>query len=152
MAITTAEARAQILDELAAAIDQLAMAAARLGEAYEELDEATADRMETELFRPVQKAFGRAKRTHSQFAARVGMSAGAWQPPAAASGVHGAQALIERAVDGADEADRLLGELQDSMLPIESGDPELRAGLSEVRDLIGGLGERSRTLIRGIGR
>ena len=152
MAITTAEGRARILDELAAAIDQLGMAAASLGEAYEELDEATADRMETELFRPVQKAFGRAKRTHSQFASRVGMPSGAWQPPAAAHGTRGAQALIERAVDSADEADRLLAELQDSMLPIEAGDPELRAGLSEVRDLIGHLAEHARTLVRGIGR
>ena len=152
MAITTAEARAQIIDELAGAIDQLARALASLGDAYEELDEATADRMETELYRPVQKAFGRAKRTHAQFASRVGMSSGAWQSPAAATGTRGAQAMIERAVDCADEADRLLAELQDSMLPIESGDAELRAGLTEVRDLLRGLSDRARTLIRGIGR
>jgi hypothetical protein len=152
MAITTAEARAQILDELAAAIDQLGTGTACLGEAYEALDDSTADRMEDELFRPLQKAFGRAKRTHSQFAQRVGMSAAAWQPPAAPIGTRGAQALIERAVDSADEANRLLAELQDSMLPIESGDAELRAGLTETRDLIAGLGERARTLVRGIGR
>ena len=152
MAITTAEAHAQILDELAAAIDQLAIAAACLGEAYEDLDDATADRMEERLFRPVQKAFGRAKRTHSQFAGRVGMSPAAWQPPAIPSGTRGAKALIGRAVDCADAADRLLAELQDSMLPIESGDAELRAGLSEVRDLVGSLPDRARTLVRGIGR
>ena len=152
MAITTAEARARILDELAAAIDQLATGAACLGEAYEQLDDATADRMEDALYRPLQKAFGRAKRTHSQFAERVGFSAAAWQPPAAPAGTRGAQALIERAVDSADEADRLLAELQDSMLPIESGDAELRAGLTETRDLIAGLGDRARTLVRGLGR
>jgi hypothetical protein len=152
MAITTAEARAQILDELAGAIDQLGIASACLGDAYEELDEATADRMEDELYRPVQRAFGRAKRTHSQFAGRVGMSAGSWQPPAAPGGTRGGQALIERAVDAADEADRLISELQDSMLPIESGDPELRAGLTETRDALAGLAERARTLIRGLGR
>ncbi len=152
MAITTAEARAQILDELAAAIDQLAIGAACLGEAYEELDDATADRIEDELFRPLQKAFGRAKRTHTQFADRVGMSAASWQPPAVPAGTRGGQALIERAVDSADEADRLLSELQDSMMPIESGDPELRAGLTETRDLLRGLAERARTLVRGIGR
>ncbi|HEX6115603.1 MAG TPA: hypothetical protein VFY99_00790 [Solirubrobacterales bacterium] len=152
MAITAAEARAQILDELAAAIDRLATAAACLGEAYEELDDATADRMEDQLFRPVQKAFGRAKRTHSQFAGRVGMSAATWQPPSVPAGTRGGQALIERAVDCADEADRLLAELQDSMLPIESGDAELRAGLAEVRDLIAGLASSARSLVRGIGR
>ena len=152
MAITAAEARAQILDELAAAIDQLATGVARLGDAYEELDDATADRMEDALYRPLQKAFGRAKRTHSQFAERVGMSAAPWRPPVAPTGTRGAKALIDRAVDCADEADRLLAELQDSMLPIESGDAELRAGLSEVRDLIGGLSDRARTLVRGIGR
>ena len=152
MAITAAEARAQILDELAAAIDQLATAVACLGDAYEDLDDATADRMEDVLFRPAQKAFGRAKRTHSQFAGRVGLSAAAWQPPAAPAGTRGAKALIERAVACAGEADRILAELQDSMLPIESGDAELRAGLTEVRDLIAGQGDRSRTLLRGLGR
>lgn len=152
MAISTAESRAQILDELAAAIDQLATAAASLGEAYEELDEATAERMEDELYRSVQKAFGRAKRTHSQFAERVGLSAAAWQPPAESASARGAKALIERAVAAAGEADRILAELQDSMLPIEAGDAELRAGLSEVRDLIATLPERARALLRGLGR
>jgi hypothetical protein len=152
VAITTAEARAQILDELAGAIDQLGKAAAGLGDAYERLDEATADRMEDELYRPVQKAFGRAKRTHSQFASRVGMASGSWQSPPAAAGGRTAQELIDRAVDAVDEADRLLAELQDSMLPIESGDPELRAGLTEVRDLLRGFADRARALVRGIGR
>jgi hypothetical protein len=152
MAISTAESRAQILDELAAAIDHLATAAASLGEAYEELDEATAERMEDELYRSVQKAFGRAKRTHSQFAERVGLSAAAWQPPAESASAHGAKALIERAVAAAGEADRILAELQDSMLPIEAGDAELRAGLSEVRDLVATLPERARALLRSLGR
>ncbi len=65
MVVTTLEARAQILDDLTAAINQLALATACLGEAYEQLDEATADRLEDGLFRPVQKAYGRAKRTQS---------------------------------------------------------------------------------------
>ena len=80
------------------------------------------------------------------------MASGSWQAPAAETGARGGQALIERAVDSADEADRLLAELQDSMLPIESGDAELRAGLTEVRDLLRGLAERARTLVRGLGR
>ncbi len=55
-----------------------------LGSAYEQLDDQQADRLEEQLFRPVQRAYGRAKRTHAQF-----------------------------------------------------GDPDLRAGLTEVRQLIG---------------
>ena len=46
----------------------------------------------------------------------------------------------------------MLGELQDSMLPIEVGDVELRAGLSEVRELIGGVRVRARELVRTLGR
>ncbi len=38
------------------------------------------------------------------------------------------------------------------MLPIESGDAELRAGLTEVRDLVAGLPERARALLRALGR
>ena len=44
---------------------------------------------------------------------------------------------IARAVDQIHLADETLAGLQDSMLPVEVGDPELRAGLSEVRSLIG---------------
>jgi hypothetical protein len=45
-----------------------------------------------------------------------------------------------------------LGELQDSMLPIEVGDVELRAGLSEVRELIGSVRARAREMVRTLGR
>ena len=40
---------------------------------------------------------------------------------------------MERAVVAATEASRLIAELQDSMLPIEFGDPELRATLRDAR-------------------
>ena len=37
-------------------------------------------------------------------------------------------------------------------LPVEVGDAELRAGLADVREQIGGLAGRARELIRTLGR
>ena len=70
MAYTSESARRQLLDDLAEAVDQLGIAISALGEAYDEVDEQTADVLEQELFRPVQGAYGRARRTHSEFAQR----------------------------------------------------------------------------------
>ena len=50
------------------AIDDLARALAALGVAYEQLDEHHADELEEMLFGPVQSAYGRARRTHTEFA------------------------------------------------------------------------------------
>ena len=50
MTYLTAEARQQLLDEIADAIDELGTALAVLGAAYELLDERSADRLEEELF------------------------------------------------------------------------------------------------------
>jgi hypothetical protein len=55
-------------------------------------------------------------------------------------------------VDAAREADQTIAELQDSMLPVEVGDPELRAGLAKVRETLGPVGSRARELIRTVGR
>ncbi len=38
------------------------------------------------------------------------------------------------------------------MLPVEIGDPELRAGLSQVRELIGSFQSRARQFERTLGR
>ncbi len=38
------------------------------------------------------------------------------------------------------------------MLPVEVGDPELRAGLAEVRELVGHLRRDARELVRTLGR
>jgi hypothetical protein len=62
------------------------------------------------------------------------------------------QALIERAADAAYDADQSIAELQDSMLPVEVGDPELRAGLSQVRETLAPVPSRARGLIRTVGR
>jgi hypothetical protein len=50
------------------------------------------------------------------------------------------------------EADGDLAQLQDSMIPVEVGDAELRAGLAEVRALVGGLRWQARDLVRTLGR
>lgn len=141
-----------MLGALGDAVDALALALACLGGAYEQLDEHSADRLEAQLFRPVQMAYGRAKRTYDAFAARHGLEARAFEqrPPGGFS--QRAAVLIERAVEAAAAADRAIAELQDSMLPVEVGDPELRAGLSEVRVLIADLRARARELVRTLGR
>jgi hypothetical protein len=152
MARTTLEAREQILADLATAIEQMALATACIGLAYEQLDELTGERLEQELFRPAQKAFGRAKRTHDQFAARVGLPAGEFGSPSPGLASQGVKAIVDRAVAAADDADRTVAELQDSMLPIEAGDPELRAGLGEVRELLEQLPLNARQFLRTLGR
>jgi hypothetical protein len=152
MAYTTAEGREQVLGDLAVAIEQIAESLAALGEAYEQLDEHNADVLEDELFRPVQSAYGRARRTYSEFATRsslTGRTFAAHTPGAQSQTI---QALIERAVDAAHDADQSIAELQDSMLPVEVGDPELRAGLSQVRETLAAVPARARNLVRTVGR
>ena len=99
MTYTTAEGRAQVLDVLAAAADDLGLALACLGEAYEQLDEHSADRLEELLFRPVQMAYGRAKRTHAEFAAAHDLPSREFTPAGQASGGRSVKDLLERAVE-----------------------------------------------------
>jgi hypothetical protein len=152
MAYTTAEGREQVLSDLAVAVDQIADALARLGEAYEQLDEQHADTLEEQLFRPVQSAYGRAKRTHSEFAARSGLRPRSFAPHTPGPQSQSVQDLIERAADAAHDADQSIAELQDSMLPVEVGDTELRAGLSQVRETLTPVPTRARALVRTVGR
>ena len=49
----------------------------------------------------------------------------------------GVRGFVDGAVSAATRADDRLGQLQDSMRPVDVGDAELRAGLSEVRRLVG---------------
>ena len=152
MAYTTVEARQQLLEELAAAAEQLAQALAEVSEAYEQVDEASAERIEEALFRPLQSAYGHAKRAHASFADRSGLQGRAFAPaPSSAAGA-GARVLLERAVEHARAADQGLAALQDSMLPVEVGDAELRAELSAVRTALDHTGARARELFRTLGR
>jgi hypothetical protein len=153
MTYTNAEARQQLLDALGDAADQIGAALAALGEAYEQLDEYAGDRLEEALFRPAQTAYGRARRTHGAFAERYRLPSRAFAPRRAAGvAAGGSRRLVDAAVDALRLADDQLATLQDSMLPVEFGDAEVRAGLAEVRELIGPLPGRARELVRSLGR
>jgi phage shock protein A len=152
MAYVTREAREDLLGTIADAIEQIGLALADLGAAYEQLDDQSADRLEEQLFRPVQVAYGRAKRTHSGFAERHGLTGLSFDSAAPSAASRGVRGLLDDAVDAVARADGELTELQDSMMPVEVGDPELRANLAEVRELIGDVRARARTFMRTFGR
>lgn len=152
MTYNAQEARQDLLRDLGEAIDALSAALGSLGEAYEGVDEQTADVLEEQLFRPLQLAYGTAQRTHTQFAQRYGLPPRSFEMggPGAHSGdprVH-----LERAVEAVERADAAIAELQDSLMPVEVGDQELREGLSRTRTLIGPLGERGRRMVSTLGR
>jgi len=146
------EARQDLLDTLGEAIDEIAAALAALGEAYEQLGTVPADTLEEQLFRPVQAAYGRAKQTHLGFAQRHGLPSRTFTPANPGLPSTGIRGFVDSAVDSVGEADAVLAELQDSMMPVEVGDPELRAGLTEVRELLGDVRVRAREFIRTLGR
>ena len=152
MVQTTEEARQQLLDSLGDAIREIGSAIASLSAAYEQLDVARADELEEKLFRPLQLAYGRAKRTHTAFAARHGLTSRSVEPRSAGLPSTGVRGFMDNAVVAIERADHDLAELQDSLLPVEVGDPELRASLADLRELIGNLPDRARDLVRVIGR
>jgi hypothetical protein len=141
MGYTTEEGRTQILDDAGAAADQLSIAIAELGEAYEHLDESAGDRMETDLFRPLQSAFGQ----------RSGLPNRDF-PPALPPAPDDPRVSLEHAADAIQAADDMLAELQDTLLPVEVGDQELRGGLSGTRTVIAPLPERCDEFVRTLGR
>lgn len=152
MAYKTADARQQLLDALAEAADDLGVALAALSEAYELLDENSGDRLEQALFRPLQAAYGRAKRTHVEFAARHDLPTRTFEAAVHGAPGRGVKGFLDSAVQAIGAADLKLATLQDSMMPIEVGDAELRAGLEQVRSAIGNLGARAHELVRTFGR
>ena len=152
MAYIAGEARQELLDTIAAATEELGVALAALGAAYEQLDEHSGDRLEETLFRPVQVAYGRAKRTHAGFAERHGLAGRSFEPASAGLPSQGVKGFLDRALEAVGVADHMLAELQDSMRPVEVGDPELRAGLAEVRELVGGVSGQGREFLRTFGR
>jgi hypothetical protein len=148
----SAEARQELLDTIGDAADELGVALAALGAAYEQLDERTADRLEEDLFRPLQTAYARAKRTYTGFADRHQLASRAFEPATAGVPSTGVKGFVEVAMQAVREADTELSELQDSMRPVEVGDAELRAGLGEIRAALGELPRRARELMRTFGR
>jgi len=152
MSFSAADARRQLLEVMGSAADRLSSALGLLGAGYELLDENAADKLEQELFGPVQHAYGRLRRAYTSFASQHELAAREFTTGAPGAPSRGLQGLLEAAVREVGEADRELAELQDSMLPVEVGDPELRAALGEVRTQIAGVPGRARELLRTFGR
>ena len=152
MAYVAAEARQQLIDDLGRAVDELNTALASLGAAYEALDEQSADRLEEQLFRPVQAAYAAARRTIAGFAERHGLETRTFNSASAGLPSQGVKGFLDNAVEGVGNADTAIAEMQDSMMPVEVGDAELRAGLAEVRELLGDVRARADGLIRTFGR
>jgi hypothetical protein len=152
MAYVTAEAQQDMLDALAAATDDIGQALGALGDAYELLDETSAGQLEDALFGPVQVAYGRAKRTHAEFAARHGLPRHDFAAPPSGAPSHGVKGFLDQAVDAVDRADTALAALQDSMMPVEVGDAELRAGMAEVRRQLAEVSGHARAFLRRFGR
>jgi hypothetical protein len=148
----TADARSQILEALGESADDLAVGLAQLGEAYELVDEATAERLEVELFRPLKLAYGRARRAHGAFAERHELATREFALAPEFAPARGAKGLMEDARLSVVEGEQKLAELQDSMLPVEVGDAELRADLEQVRTLLAGFIGHTRELLRTLGR
>ncbi|MEA2124654.1 MAG: hypothetical protein QOI80_1436 [Solirubrobacteraceae bacterium] len=134
MAYVTSEARQELVDTVAEAAGEIGTALAALAAAYEALDEASADTLEEALFRPVQLAFGRAKRTVTGFAERHGLPPVVVNEGTAGLPSRGVKGFVEDAAEAIAVAESILTELQDSLSPVEVGDAELRAGLADVRE------------------
>jgi hypothetical protein len=152
MPYSTADARQDLLDAVADAIEDVARALAALGAAYELLDEHKSDELEEAMFGPVQVAYGRGRRTHTEFASRHGLPTRTFATPEPGAPSGGLKGYLEDAVAAVTSADATLATLQDSMMPIEVGDAELRAGLANVRELVADVPQRARALTRTFGR
>ncbi|HUA11681.1 MAG TPA: hypothetical protein VMA83_06725 [Solirubrobacteraceae bacterium] len=153
MTYSAREGRERILLDVAEAAAALMGAQEALGEAHEQLDDAAAGRLELELYGPVRDATKSALAGASAFAARVGMTftrpAGEHHARTRGDGpreyVDAATALVAR-------ADELLAELQDSLLPVEVGDTELREALAATRRTIAPLAHSALEFERTLGR
>lgn len=151
MSYTSDSGRRQIIDDCVVGANLLSDALAALGEAYELLDDHTAEHMEESVFKPTQAALGQLKRTLGDFAARYGLP----QPSFARSMIPAPadpHVTLDRVADQVANADGALADLQDTLLPVEVGDAELRAGLSRTRTLITRVPAAAEELIRTLGR
>jgi hypothetical protein len=152
MAYSTAEARQELLDAIGEATDQIGIALVELGEAYEHVDDFTGERLEGELFGPIQKAYGRAKRTHAAFAERHDLPPRTFPSATPGHPSQGVKGFVESAVAAAGRADATLVTLQDSMMLVDVGDAELRSGISEIRRILHEIPGRARIFVRTVGR
>jgi hypothetical protein len=152
MTYAASEARQELLETIEQSIDEINVALAALGAAYEALDERSADALEETLFRPTQSAYARARRTHDGFAQRFDLTSRPARTAGAGLPSQGVKGFLENARDALEEADGILAELQDSMMPVEVGDPELRSGLAEVRETLAPLPDAASRALSRFGR
>ncbi|HLI33242.1 MAG TPA: hypothetical protein VKU89_10975 [Solirubrobacteraceae bacterium] len=145
-------AREELLESLRGSIDHLAGALALLGEAYDHLDEQQADALESSLFKPLQRGYGRAKRAVIEFAARHDQSPPQLGQPPAPLPATGVKALVEGALAEVEEAENGIVTLQDSLVLLDLGDQELRARLAEVRQALEEARGGARHFLRTLGR
>src|SRR4051794_25001855 len=106
-----------MLDAFAAAIRELGVALAALGAAYEQLDENAADRLEAELFRRVQPAYGRAHPPSAASPPRHELPRRSFLPAPQPAPSMQVAALVESAAEHVARADETIAEEQDSMRP-----------------------------------
>jgi hypothetical protein len=151
MSYTNASGRQRILDDCGSALVPLDVALAELGEAYDHFDEHTADRFEAELFKPLQAAYSAVAHARGGFAARYGFTV-EQPPPPPMPGLRDPRVALANAATSIRDADDVLAELQDSMLPVEVGDVELRNDLARSRRLLDPLPAACRSLSRSFGR
>ena len=152
MAYTEIEGRQGLLDGMERATDLIGAALGSLSAAYDRVDEQTADRLEEELFGPVQQAYGQAKRTLSGFASRHGLPPRTLNPPEQPPTSAKPNELIQSAGRSAVEADQALAEVQDERWFVEVGDSELRSGLAGVRAALAPVPQRAALTLRTLGR
>ncbi len=152
MTYTNIEGREQLLEALVAATDEIGGALAALSTAYEQLDDQAADRLEEQLFGPVQRAYGRSKSTHVEFAARHGLPTRSFEQPVPAAASLSTRDLIGSAAEAAGAADASLAAIQDEPALVEVGDVELRSGIASVREAVSVVPNRTREILRTLGR
>lgn len=148
MTYTAQEAIEQMRAAVLAASHDLDAALQRLGDAHEMLEERLGERLEEQLFRPVRRASAEARKAYASLAGSAEREA----PPVRGAPSHGAKAFVEEAVEAVRRADAAIAELQDSMLPVEAGDAQLRARLTAVREQLAGVPSAAREFVRVLGR
>ena len=152
MAYDSGQARVELLDEVGDATDDLGRGAGRSGRGLR-----GARRLQRRApggaALPARPDGLRARAAHPQRVRRAATACPTApsrpRPRAPSQGVKG---FIDAAVSAVVRADARLAQLQDSMRPVEVGDAELRAGLSEVRRLVADVPRRASEFVRGLGR
>jgi len=152
VAYTDLEGREALMARLGEAVEYLGEGIGSLGDAYETLDDQTADTLEEKLFGPMQRAYGRAKKTYSDFAARHGLEGRTFDAPASPVTSGKAADLIAAVAGSAEAAEYALTELQDDPAFLAVGDRELRAGVVSVREPIANVPRDARQMLRMLGR